>query len=237
MGARRLLGLLSMGCGVVLGCGVATWVVLWVSLRSSAVRVPELAGMEISRASAMLHDTGLVARIQDGVFSPRIAVGHVATQRPGPGIELKRGAAVLLYPSLGKAVQTVPDLVGMPLSLASSELENGGLTADAVSEVYEKAGGVVVLAQNPGAGSQVAPGSPVALLVNRSPAQTRYVMPDFVGVGEEDAARVLRALNFQLASAQRVAYPGASAGMVLRQSPAAGVPVTEAAVIALWVSR
>jgi eukaryotic-like serine/threonine-protein kinase len=237
MGARRVLGVFSMGCGLLFGCGLATWVVLWVSLRSSAVRVPDLGGMEISRASAALQDMGLVARMQEGVFNPKIGVGHVAAQRPGAGIELKRGAAVLLYPSLGKAVQTVGDLTGMPLSLATSELENEGLQMDTVCEVQGEAGGVVVLAHTPGAGAQVAPGSAVALLVNRVPAQRRWVMPDFVGLAENDATRVLRALGFQLATVQRVPYPGTGSGVVLRQNPAAGQPVVDAAVIGLWVSR
>jgi serine/threonine-protein kinase len=237
MGARRVLGVLSMGCGLLVGAALATWFVLWVSLRSSAVRVPELNGMETSRASAMLQDMGLVARIQEGVFNPKIGVGRVATQRPGPGIELKRGAAVLLYPSLGEAVQTVGDLVGMPLSLASSELENEGLTVDSFCEVEGEAAGVVVLAHTPAAGAQVAPGSAVALLVNRIPSQLRYVMPEFVGAFESDATRVLRALGFQLAAVQRVPYPGAAAGIVLRQNPVAGQPVAAAAVIGLWVSR
>jgi serine/threonine-protein kinase len=237
MGARRVLGVLSMGCGLLLGVALATWVVLWVSLRSSAVRVPELAGMEISRASAILQDMGLVARVQEGVFNPKVGVGRIATQRPGPGIELKRGAAVLLYPSLGKAVQTVGDLVGMPLSLAGSELENEGLTVDTMCEVQGEAAGVVVLAHTPAAGAQVAPGSVVALLINRMPAQKRYVMPEFVGTLESDATRVLRALGFQLAAVQRVPYPGAGSGTVLRQNPVAGQPVPEAAVIGLWVSR
>jgi len=237
MGARRVLSVLSMGCGLLVGVALATWVVLWVSLRSSAVRVPELAGMEISKASATLQDMGLVARIQEGVFNPKVGVGRIATQRPGPGIELKRGAAVLLYPSLGKAVQTVGDLVGMPLSLASSELENEGLTAGTLCEVQGEAAGVVVLAHTPAAGAQVAPGSPVALLVNRVPELKHYVMPEFVGTAESDATRVLQALGFQLAAVQRVPYPGAPSGVVLRQSPVAGHPVAQAAVIGLWVSR
>ena len=237
MSARRVLGLVSAGCGLLIGCALAIWVVLWVSLRSSAVRVPDVAGLEISKASAILQDVGLVARIQEGVFNPRIGVGRVATHRPGAGIELKRGATVLLYPSLGKAVQTVTDLAGMPLSLARSELENAGLGVGAVCEVQAEAAGVLVLAHTPGAGAQVAPGSPVALLVNRAPTQRRYVMPELVGVAEEDANRVLHALGFQLAAVQRVPYPGATSGVVLRQAPTAGEPVAEAAVIGLWVSR
>ena len=237
MGARRLLHLLSAGCGLVAGSALALWVVLWISLRSTVVRVPDLAGMEISRAAAVLQDIGLVARIQEGVFDTSVGVGHIASQRPGSGIELKRGAAVLVYPSLGKAVTTVPDLAGSPLTLATSEIESAGLTMGSLAEVNAQGAGGTVLAHTPAGGSQVAPGSPITLLVNRAPVQSRYVMPEFVGATEVDASRVLRALGFQLAATQRVPYPGTSPGVVLRQSPAAGQPVGEAAVVGLWVSR
>jgi eukaryotic-like serine/threonine-protein kinase len=237
MGARRLLHIVSAGCGLVAGSALALWVVLWISLRSTVVRVPDLAGMEISRAAAVLQDMGLVGRIQDGVFDPSVGVGHIAAQRPGKGIELKRGAAVLVYPSLGKAVTTVPDLAGMPLTLAASEIETSGLTIGVLAEVDGQGGAGTVLSHTPPGGAQVAPGSSVALLVNRAGAQSRYVMPEFVGTAEGDASRVLRALGFQLAATQRVPYPGASPGVVLRQSPAAGQPVGEASVVGLWVSR
>jgi len=62
-------------------------------------------------------------------------------------------------------------------------------------------------------------------------------MLDFVGGPEADATRVLRNLGFQLATVQPVSYPGVPAGTVLRQDPAAGGPVAQAAVVGLWVSR
>ena len=69
---------------------------LWVSLRSSAVQVPSVLGQDLPHATAVLQESGLVARIQDGVFNPEVPIGRIAIQRPGPGVQLKRGATVLL---------------------------------------------------------------------------------------------------------------------------------------------
>jgi serine/threonine-protein kinase len=179
----------------------------------------------------------LVARVQEGVFDPQVGLGRIASQRPPAGFELKRGATVLLYPSLGKAVQKVGDLTGEPISLAEAELESEHLTSERISEVEGQADGVVVLAQMPAPGTLVAPESSVTLLVNRTPRQKRYVMPEFVGAAEADATRAIRASGFQLANVQRVNYPGVSPGTVLRQDPQAGGPVSEAAVVGLWVCR
>ncbi|HVN76352.1 MAG TPA: PASTA domain-containing protein [Thermoanaerobaculaceae bacterium] len=237
MGVSRLLRWVAAVAGLGIGCGLAVWTVLWVSLRSSATRVPNVLDTDTAHAAAVIQSKGLVARVQDGVFDAQIGAGRVASQRPPAGFELKRGATVLLYPSLGKAVQKVGDLTGLPVSLAEAELENENLTVERTCEVEGEADAVVVLAQMPSPDTLVAPGSAVTLLVNRTPHQKRYVMPDFVGTGEADATRILRTLGFQLATVQQVNYPGVSPGTVLRQDPAAGGPVTEAAVVGLWVGR
>ena len=62
-------------------------------------------------------------------------------------------------------------------------------------------------------------------------------MPDFIGMSEADASRIIRDQGFRLAAIQRVPYAGAPIGLVLRQDPAGGGPVADAAVVGLWVSR
>jgi beta-lactam-binding protein with PASTA domain len=237
MGVGRLLRWLAGAAGLVAGCGVAVWVVLWVSVRSTAEHVPNVTGMESAHAAAVIANAGLVARLQPGVFDPQTPTGRVAVQRPRAGFELKRGATVLLYPSLGKAVQKMVDLSGMPLTLAQAELESERLTIDRTCEVEGQADGVVVLAQEPAPGTLIAPASAVTLLVNRTPREKFYVMPNFVGATETDATRVIRNLGFQLATVQPVSYPGVSPATVLRQDPQAGGPVAQAAVVGLWVAR
>lgn len=237
MKASVLLHVVLAAAMFAVGCAVAVWLVLWVGLRSSAARVPDLRGLEITHAIAAAQDAGLIVRVQEGIFAPAIAVGRVARQRPAPGTQLKRGGTVLLSPSLGEAATRVPDLVRLPASVAEAQLEDAGLRSGWRSHVEGEADAALVVAQSPPAGNAVAPASEVAMLVNRGPRERRYVAPDFTGAREEDAARVIRVLGFRLAAVQRVVYPGVRSGIVLRQDPPAGGPVSEAAVVALWVSR
>jgi len=228
-------GVAAVGC--VVGSALAAWLVLWVSLRSSAVKVPNVQGMDGPHAFTILHENGLLAREQEGVFDARVPVGRIARQRPSAGLEVKRSTVVLLFPSQGSAAQDVRDLTGLPLSLAEAELEADGLRAGRQCRIDEQADAVIVVAHVPPAGARVAPNSEVALLVNAVPRRKRYVMPDFVGIDETIAARVIRALGFRLADLQQVPYPALRSGVVLRQDPLAGGPVSEAAVVGLWVSR
>lgn len=223
--------------GAVVGCGFAVWLTLWISIRSTAARVPDVRAEEPAQAAAMIQQAGLVARLQEGVYDPTIASGRIAVVKPPPGFQLKRGDTVLLYPSLGEATQRVPDLVGMPETVADTELEATGLSPGLHSRIDGEGDSVAVIAQTPDAGTLVGQGGTVTLLINRSPARRRYVMPDLVGVREDVAAGAVRALGFRLANLQRVAYQGLARGIVLRQDPMAGAPVRDASVVALWVSQ
>jgi eukaryotic-like serine/threonine-protein kinase len=237
---RALKALLRWGVAVAgagAGCGLALWLTLWISVRTSAALVPSVVGREPAQAAALVQEAGLVARVQEGVFDPQIPTGRVAQQRPTPGFQLKRGGTVLLYPSLGRATQKVPDLIGLPETVAESELEGAGLHEGAVSEVDGQSDAVTVVAQQPPPGVLVSPTTSVALLVNRTPIRRRYVMPTLVNVREDVATRIVRSLGFRLATVQRVDYRGLAPGVVLRQEPEAGAPVLDAAVVAMWVSQ
>lgn len=237
MRLRTLLGLVPLLFGFLVGVGLAVWLVLWVSLQTSVVRVPALVGIAPNEALAVLQEQGLRGQVQDGVFDDAVAPGKVAVQKPGPGFALKRGAVVLMYPSLGNAAQAVPDVVGLPVALAQAQLEAQNLMVLRRCEVEGQADATVVLATSPPPRTMVPPGSAVTLLVNRGTRQRRFVMPDLVGENEDLAIAATRNFGFRLASVQRIAYPGMPPGLVLRQDPPAGGMVTESALVALWLSR
>jgi beta-lactam-binding protein with PASTA domain len=233
---RALHWLLAL-FGVTTGCAIAVWVTLWISVRSSAAVVPDLQGLDPSQAAKTVARAGLVPRLQDGVFDQSTDIGRIALQRPPAGFQLKRGATVLIYPSLGRATIKMPDLVGLPDTVAESELEDAKLHLGAVCQVDGQSDALGVVAQQPAAGALVGEGVSVSLLVNRGAARRSYVMPDFVGERESAAAETLRRLGFRLAAVKRVDYQGLAPGLVLRQDPPAGGPVLDSAVVALWVSQ
>lgn len=237
MRLRTLFGLTLGSIGFFIGLGLAVWLVLWVSLRTSVVHVPSVVGKLPNEALAALQEEGLLGRLHDSVFDGAVPAGKIAAQRPAGGFALKRGAVVLLHISMGDAAQAVPEVVGLPVALAQAQLEAQGLTVMRRCEVEGQANATVVLATSPPPRTMVPPGSGVILLVNRSARQRAFIMPDFIGEGEALATTMVRNLGFRLASLQRIAYPGIQPGLVLRQDPPAGGMVTESALVALWLSR
>jgi beta-lactam-binding protein with PASTA domain len=62
-------------------------------------------------------------------------------------------------------------------------------------------------------------------------------MPSLVSRTLQDVQTFCRANRLRLGQAREVNYPGLSAGVVLRQHPPAGSPVTLSDVVTVWVSR
>jgi beta-lactam-binding protein with PASTA domain len=86
-------------------------------------------------------------------------------------------------------------------------------------------------------GFPIPPGANVDLLVNTAPMSRRWVMPPLVSQTLADVQRFCRANRLRLGQAREVTYPGLPAGIVLRQHPPAGSPVSLSDVVTVWVSR
>ena len=151
----------------------------------------------------------------------------------GVSLLIAVGAVVLLaYSSslnpidaiLGRgAVVTVPDLDGLARPRAVAEAENAGLVP-VVEEGYSlTAPRGTVIDQSPKAGSRVREGKRVTITVSRG--AKRVQMPDAVGRPLEEVVPPLEDAGVPFEVVE-VAEDDVAEGVVVAQSPAAGVEVT-----------
>lgn len=207
-----------------------------VALKMREVVVPPLVGRSVNDASALLADTGLTLKVEEGRrIDPTIAASHIVSQDPSANVTTRRPRSVKVWLSAGSRATTIPALAGetdraAQLHLKEQSIELGGLSEFRSAEYTADA----VIAQEPPAGSQ---GTKVALLVNRGERSATYVMPDLIGVDGDRAADVLRARGFRLAVVSTQPYPGVPGGIVLRQYPQAGYQIAQGEPISLEVSR
>jgi beta-lactam-binding protein with PASTA domain len=127
--------------------------------------VPDLRGLPLEEATARIEAAGLSAGVVARRQSREVADGLVLTQEPLPAMRAAPGAEVSLVVAVSPPpTVTVPDLTGLPRERAEAALKEAGLVT---AEVSEKPAGKpgLVLAQAPGAGAEVPPGSPVSLVV------------------------------------------------------------------------
>jgi len=208
-----------------------------VVLASRDVAVPALTGLTLAEAEALVAPRGLSLRIEGRRHDGAVAAERVLSQEPPPGATLKTHRAVRLWLSLGPRRVRVPRVEGESVRTARSALEQAGVPVAHVIEVQDPAPEGTVLEQRPPAGEADLGEEGASLLVSRGLRDASYVMPDLIGREAREVLAVLERAGLKVADVRYRSYPGAPAGIVLRQSPAAGERVSARGALSLDVSR
>jgi serine/threonine-protein kinase len=123
--------------------------------------VPKLAGKSVDDAKAALEAIQLVANPAAQEFSDTAPAGSVISTDPKAGQAIERGGTVNLTVSKGPDVVTVPNVVGMSLADATTQLNGAGLAVGDVAGPQEGK----VQATGPSAGAVVKRNAVVNLLM------------------------------------------------------------------------
>jgi serine/threonine-protein kinase len=137
-----------------------TEITLKVSKGKAPITVPNLIDQDVNAAQSQLQQLGLQSAVKQKQSDK--PANTVISQDPPAGSGVEKNATVILTISTGPPLVTVPDLSNKGLSLdqATQMLQQLGLVAVPVFNI-----GGQVRNQNPGAGTQVQPGSQVQLWV------------------------------------------------------------------------
>jgi serine/threonine-protein kinase len=122
--------------------------------------IPKLAGKTLDDAKAALEGIQLVVNPTEA-FSDTVAAGTVIATDPKSGQTINRGGTVNVTVSKGPDVVTVPNVAGLSLADATTQLNGAGL---AVGQVAGPPTGTV-LATGPNAGAVVKRNTAVNLLM------------------------------------------------------------------------
>jgi eukaryotic-like serine/threonine-protein kinase len=209
-----------------------------VLLKSEVVTVPDLGGKSVTQARADLAKKDLSLALKGTESNDRIEKGLISRQEPAPGSRIRTTTPVQVLTSSGSGVVTVPALAGKPLDEALTLLQAAGLTRGKLSQVHtSRLPAGRLLAQKPGPGAVVDRGFPVGLLLSQGDLDARYVMPDTIGRRAEAVIDRLNAWGFKVADLRYVYYPGAIAGLIVKQDPPNGYCVQKRNRISFEVSR
>jgi eukaryotic-like serine/threonine-protein kinase len=226
---------------VLVGALFLTYVVsaaigMRIALKTREVQVPALAGKTVNEATALLTETGLNLKVEEGRrLDPKVPAGQIVIQDPASGVRTRRERSVKVWVSAGPRSSSIPALSGESERTAQLRLQQEGLALGSVAEIRsaDYPAGTIV-AQFPAPKTSAAQ---VALLVNRGERGVRYVMPDLIGVDGSRAAEILRARGFRATVVGDHPYPGVAPGIVLRQSPQAGFQIAPGEPISIEVSK
>ncbi len=132
--------------------------------------VPNVVGMTQAAAAAAIANAGLIVGTVTQQLSTTVPAGSVISQDPIAETTVAAGSAVTLVVSSGAPV-SVPDVVGLTQTAAAATITNAGLILGVVtqqSSATVPAGSVI--SQSPAAGTSVADGSAVNLVVSSGSA-------------------------------------------------------------------
>ena len=138
-----------------------TPVTLQVSKGPAPVEVPALIGTLLEDANKALAEIGLETQISEEKFDDSPA-GTILLTDPIPGTMVPKGTIIMVVVSKGPVLVEVPNVVGMDVKKATTELEAAGFKVKKVNKLS-----VAILnkvySQNPAAGSMAPKGSVITL--------------------------------------------------------------------------
>nr|WP_152992403.1 serine/threonine-protein kinase [Nonomuraea pusilla] len=178
------------------------------------VAVPPLEGLDRAAAARAIKRAGLASGGVTEVDSPQ-PVGRVLDSAPAAGAAAAKGTAVALTVSAGLEV---PAVAGMSRDEAEAALTAAGLTAGPVTRSCSAGQDGRVLSSEPGAGTRVAGGTPVGLVVARDGAPA----PPVTGRSLAEGRSELVAAGFTVRVRSRPVEDASRVDVILAQSVRAG---------------
>jgi eukaryotic-like serine/threonine-protein kinase len=206
------------------------------AIQGRQVDMPNLVGKNVTDAQAILRSHGLDIKIADRVYSD-LPANAVVRQSPlaGEHVKISQDAHVVL--SLGPQNVTIPGLGGASLRIARIQLLQAGLQLGEVTPFSSpEMSADTVLQQDPPPGTR-ASSLRVDLLVAQADQPPAYVMPWLVGMGVQDAERMLSSGGLKISKSTYTESPQWPKDTVISQTPSQGSKVSSDSPIELTVAQ
>ncbi len=202
---------------------------------SAAESVPRVIDLPIEEARAALEAANLVAGDPRRETHPAYSPGHVAWQDPPEGVRVPSGTIVRLAVSRGPQQIPVPDVSRYDSDLATILITRSGLSVRRRDSIQTALPRGVAVGSRPAAGTTLAPGSGVVLIVSRG-APTISV-PDMAGLTLDEAREELSRLGLTMGRSWREFSNAQPEGFIFRQEPPAGTLIAAGTPINVVIAR
>ena len=228
--------------GIVLGYFLVFFLAAFstVSLlvKGDEVMAPDLLGKPLREAYAIAASKGIYLKKVVGDFGGTYAPNTVVNQFPTPETSVKVKSVVKIFVASEVGQTVVPMLVALSQKecedlLKKSKLKKGHSAFITAADVLPDS----VISQSAPAGSRIAEGSVVDLLISKGGESRSFVMPDLIG---KEAAKVLVFFENQglkISKIEEVSYFGLKPGIILKQFPSPGFEISAKNLIGIQVSK
>jgi beta-lactam-binding protein with PASTA domain/predicted Ser/Thr protein kinase len=209
-------------------------VTITVSSGPGEATVPLVQGLPADEAADRLREAGFKSE-QRREFSDSVRSGRVIETTPPEGTSVRRGSTVTLVVSRGKEKVAVPDVEGRSREEAERLLRDADLQPAVTEREDADADPGTVLEQDPAAGTRVAKGRTVDLVVAKAPADVP--VPGVIDETEEDAVETLEDAGFEVDVEETPVETPDEDGIVLDQDPDPETPRPRGSEVTITVGR
>ena len=231
----------AIGLLVVAGL-TALGIAAFLLLRTQSYEVPDLVGVDQAVALNEISGNGWVIETDRERSDEVPEVDHVVRTIPAAGEMLDEGETFVLVVSDGPELRTIPELVGVPLTEAQTQLADLQLAlVETAREFSEDVPAESILRwQVQGnaslvAGAQVLPGTVVEVVVSLGPEPRPA--PDLTNLTLDEATAALAGLQLEIVRGEDEFSGTIEAGRVVAQDPAPTTPVERGGAVTVRVSK
>jgi eukaryotic-like serine/threonine-protein kinase len=208
-------------------------VTLTVSKGPGSGRVPSVSGLSEEDATEKLEAADFEVKTTK-VSSDSVEEGLVVHTEPGGGSTATHGSTVTLFVSTGPKLTKVPVVVGAQRRIAVEQVRARGLVPS-VSEEESGSPAGKVLSQSPSAGTEVAPGSVVSIVVSGGVKQAR--VPNVIGKLRREAVEAVRAAGLAPDVEEEETEVATQVGRSIDQFPPPGAKVDPNSTVTIVVGK
>jgi len=209
-------------------------VALTVSAGPGSGKVPGgLSGLPAEEAVERVQAAGFEPKLER-VNSEAVEEGSVIRTEPSGGSTATRGSTVLLVVSKGQKLTKVPVLVGTQRSVAVQQIRGAGFTPSVEEEESAQPAGEVIR-QSPSAGTKLAAGSGVAIVVSAGVEEAK--VPNVIGAERREAVEALREAGLEPSVGEEETEVTQQIGRVLDQFPPPGSEVEPGSPVTITVGK
>jgi serine/threonine-protein kinase len=206
----------------------------WTYVVPHYTEVPSVVNLTVVQARARLERAGLDVEVADSVFSSDVDAGAIVRTVPPPGTRIRTTGSVMLVPSKGPELISIPSVRGLTQRAATNRLRQAGFKVDVRQAFDDRVKRGNVIDQSPAAGIALEKGLTVTITVSRGPELVS--IPNVAGQEAETATATLQNLEFQVTRTEEFSAQ-VPKGDVIRTEPAAGQDVPKGTEVTLVVSK
>ena len=235
----KIAKLAGLGAAFIFVAGISAYLTLTLIIKSEdTVIVPNLEGKNVVYALELLTELELNTKVKGSEYTSDIPKNHVVFQEPQPGSEIKKGRDVKIIISKGPKTVSMPNLIALSVQQANIILEENDMCQGELSRTYNtEVEKDRIIAQVPSAGTVIARGACIDLLVSKGARPSAFKMPDLAGLTLEDALQSIEKVNLTIGELKSAYQKSKPRNIIVEQEPVSGQRVIIGSAVSLLINR